>query len=148
MKMKNYKWHGFGFPVIFSELPAMKVQGEWIPDVDFLRFARPVIEFICRDQELPLSGNQVKFIRHHLDMNLREFGQFMGVTHQSVMRWEKQGAGMARMEAHVELICRLKILKTLKTNTKAIERVLLRLENIDTFKSLTYKQIRPVEMRA
>ena len=43
MKIKNYKWNGFGFPVIFEEIPAVKLRGEIVPDVDFGKLIPDVI---------------------------------------------------------------------------------------------------------
>jgi hypothetical protein len=123
MKIKNYQWNGFGFPVIFEELPAIKVRGEIIPDVDLTRYARALVQIVCAKQKVPFSGNQVKFIRSHLAMSLREFAKFMDVTHQSVMRWEEKGKAAARIDVNTEIVMRLKILKELNSDAKSIADV-------------------------
>lgn len=143
MKIKNYEWNGFGFPLIFEELPAVKLRGELVPDVDFNAFAKPVIQFICANQEIPLSGNQVKFIRMHLGMTLRQFAEFVGVRHQSVMRWEEKGKSAANVDAHIEFVLRLKVLKKLDSKAENIKTMIERVEQVETFKKSTYRSMVP-----
>jgi|GEM_PF-3110610 DNA-binding transcriptional regulator YiaG len=137
--LENYKWNGFGFPVIFNSLPAIELRGELIPDIDWEKVAKPLIEFICLHQEFSFSGSQVKFIRHQLNMSLREFAKFMGVTHQSVMRWEERKNASAQIEAHIEIFLRLKVLKTLSKKTKLLIKAVERVDDINTLKTSTYK---------
>jgi transcriptional regulator with XRE-family HTH domain len=134
MKIKNYQWNGYGFPVIFSELPAVRLRGELVPDVDFNLLAKPLIKIICAKQPIPFSGNQVKFIRHHLGMSMREFAQFMDVTHQSVMRWEKKAKSAARIDINTEIVMRLRILKTLKSDAQSIEEVVEKVNDVEKLK--------------
>ncbi len=141
MKIKNYQWNGFGFPLIFDELPAVKLRDEWVPDVDFSEIAKPVIQFICATQKIPFNGNQVKFIRMHLEMTLREFAEFVGVRHQSVMRWEEKGKSAALIDAHIEFVMRLKVLRKLRSEPKSIETVIARAEEVDAFKRSNYKSL-------
>lgn len=134
MKIKNYHWNGFGFPVVFSELPAIKIRGELVPDVDLSQFAKPLIQIICAKQIVPLSGNQVKFIRNHLNMSLREFAKFMDVKHQSVMRWEKKAKSAARIDINTEIVLRLKILKELNSDAQSIEDVVDKVQHTEDLK--------------
>lgn len=134
MKIKNYQWNGFGFPVVFSELPAVKIRGEVIPDVDLSKFAKPIILIICTKQLVPLSGNQVKFIRNYLNMSLREFAKFMDVTHQSVMRWEKKAKSAAQIGVNTEIVLRLKILKQLNSDAQSIEEVVDKVQHTEDLK--------------
>lgn len=134
MKIKNYQWNGFGFPVVFSELPAVKIRGELIPDVDLNQFAKPLILIICSKQLAPLSGNQVKFIRNYLNMSLREFAKFMDVTHQSVMRWEKKTKSAARIDINTEIVLRLKILKELNSDAQSIKEVVDKVQHTEDLK--------------
>lgn len=135
MEIKNFKWDGFGFPVIFDRLPAVKLRGELVPDVDFHQFAKPLIEYICANQEIPLSGNQVKFIRHYFGMSLREFANFLNVKHQSVMRWEGKKQSAARIDVNTEIIMRIKILKNLKAKQSIISLAVNRVDHIKEFES-------------
>lgn len=134
MKLKNYQWNGFGFPVIFQELPAVKIRGELVPDIDLSKFAKPIIQLICTEQLVALSGHQVKFIRNYLNMSLREFAKFMHVTHQSVMRWEKNAKSAARIDINTEIVLRLKILKELNSDSRAIDVVVEKVQKQDELK--------------
>lgn len=134
MKIKNYMWNGFGFPVVFSELPAIKIRGEVVPDVDLQQFAKPLVQIICAKQSVPFSGNQVKFIRHYLNMSLREFAKFMNVTHQSVMRWEKTTNSAARIDINTEIVFRLKVLQQLKSSAKDIAEVVKKVQHTERLK--------------
>lgn len=148
MKIKNYHWNGFGFPVVFSELRAIKLRGELIPDVDLSQFAEPLVQIICAKQAVPLSGNQVKFIRNHLKMSLREFAKFVAVTHQSVMRWEKKGKAAARIDINTEIVMRLKVLKELNSGAQAINEAVDRVQHTEDLKpAVDYvKKFEPVRI--
>lgn len=147
MKIKNYEWNGFGFPIIFDELPAIKMKGELVPDIDWTEVATPIIQFICTSQDLPFSGNQVKFIRHHLDMTLREFATFMGVTHQSVMRWEEREKSSAHIDENSEIIFRIKVLKKLHSDKSIINKIIEKVgESSALGKSANYKAFKPLRV--
>jgi transcriptional regulator with XRE-family HTH domain len=146
MKIKNYEWNGFGFPIVFEELPGVKLRGELVPDVNWDEIAKPIVQFICGSQEVPFSGNQVKFIRMHLGMSLREFAKFMGVTHQSVMRWEEKAKAIAHIDAHTEIVMRIKVLKALHSDSKTIDQAVEKVEEVEKFKGTTYKQFKPLHV--
>lgn len=146
MKLKNYKWNGFGFPVIFEELPAVKIRGELVPDVDWKQIGEVVIACICSQQKVPLSGDQIKFIRTSLNMSLRAFAKFVGVKHQSVMRWEKRGDQPAEIETHIEFVLRIKVLRDLKVEVEVITEAIEQVEDVDKFRSNTYKHFKPMRV--
>lgn len=147
MKIKNYEWNGFGFPIIFDELPAIKMKGELVPDVDWAEVATPLIQFICTSQDLPFSGNQIKFIRHHLNMTLREFATFVGVTHQSVMRWEEREKSSAHIDENTEIIFRIKILKKLHSDKGTINKIIEKVgESSNLGKLANYKAFKPLRV--
>jgi DNA-binding transcriptional regulator YiaG len=37
----------------------------------------------------PLTGNELRFLRHHMRQTLQAFAQGLRVTHQAVMKWER-----------------------------------------------------------
>lgn len=41
----------------------------------------------------PLSGKEIIFIRHYLDLSQKAFGRILGVDYQTVLRWEKEKKG-------------------------------------------------------
>lgn len=144
--IKNYEWNGFGFPIIFERLPAVKLRGEWTPDVDWTQYALPVIIYICVGQDVALSGNQVKFLRHHLQMSLREFAKFAGVTHQSVMRWEDKGKAAAQIDGHMEFVLKLKVLKHLHSKASTINQAVNKVEEVGKSRDSSYRQIKPLHI--
>ena len=146
MKIKNYRFEGFGFPVIFDELPAVKVRGELVPDVDFDKYAKPLIEHICARQDVPLSGNQVKFIRNYFGMSLREFAKMLNVTHQSVMRWEIRNKIDAQMDANTEIIFRIICLKRVKSDNEVIETLLNKIHNIQVLRKQGDHKMEPINI--
>ena len=147
MTLKNYEWNGFGFPIVFDELPAIKIKDEIVPDVDWVEVAIPLIRFICSSQDLPFSGNQIKFIRHHFGMSLREFAGFVGVTHQSVMRWEEHDKSSAHVDENTEIIFRIKVLKKLQSGKKSIDKIIDKIGLITvTSKSHKYKVFKPLRV--
>lgn len=147
MEIKNFEWDGFGFPVIFDRLPAVKLRGELVPDVDFHQFAKPLIEYICAHQEIPLSGNQVKFIRHYFGMSLREFAKLLNVKHQSVMRWEDRNNSAAQIDVNTEIVMRIKILKKLKVKAATIGLVIDKIDHIEEFECAGhYKNFEPLRL--
>lgn len=144
LKIKNYKWNGYGFPVIFDSLPAVKLRGELVPDVDFNQFAKPLIEYMCtRHEYVPFSGNQIKFIRTYFGMTLREFAEFMGVTHVSVMRWEKNAKASAKVGAHIEFVMKIKVLRRLQSDAIAIDEAVENIEEVENVKTSSYKIPKP-----
>jgi transcriptional regulator with XRE-family HTH domain len=146
MKIKNYRWEGFGFPIIFEELPATKIRGELMPDVDWSIIGKMVAVFICGQQDAPLSGDQVKFIRNMMNSNLREFATFAGVKHPSVMRWEENGDKPAKIETHIEIFLRLKVLKYLGVKLESFSQAFDHAQDIEKFKAKTYKHFKPVRV--
>ena len=146
MKLKNHLWNGFGFPVIFEEVPAIKLRGELIPDLDFEKVAPEIIKLICSEQELPLSGNQVKFFRHSLGLSMREFAKIIGVTHQSLMRWEDRKNHPAKLDASTEIVLRILMIKKFDGNQKEILEAANQVESVSQLKSATYKKFTPVRI--
>lgn len=145
MKLKNYLFNGFGFPVLFEEVPATRLRGELVPDLDFLKVTPDLIRYICTLQEFPLSGNQVKFFRHALNLSLREFAKVVGVTHQSVMRWEDQKNLPAKMEAHTEIVIRLLMLNKFNASKEQVLEVATNHVNaVAKLKAKTYKKFQPL----
>ena len=145
MKLKNYVFNGFGFPVIFDELPALRLRGELVPNVDFSKFSADLIKYICTSQEFPLSGNQVKFFRHSLNLSMREFAKIVGVRHQSIMRWENNGHLPAKMEAPTEIVLRLLMLNKFKgTNKQVLEVAIKHVQGVAKLKATSYKKFVPV----
>ena len=146
MKLKNYLFEGFGFPVIFKELPAIKLRGEIIPDIDFSLIAPALIKFICMQQAEPLSGYQVRFFRSALGLTIRDFAKLVGVRHPSVIRWEKHKNHSAQIEAHIEIVIRILMIKKFDGDKEEILEVMKHVEGVEKLKTCRYKKFQPVEV--
>jgi putative transcriptional regulator len=71
----GYEWHDtpFGPAIAIHEAEALH-----------LAIARTLIE-----HKPWLTGRELRFIRHHLDLSQAQLGELLGVEDQSVRRWEK-----------------------------------------------------------
>jgi DNA-binding transcriptional regulator YiaG len=110
----RWTYHGFGFPVRLERVPMRRFRGEWIADLDFAALEREVLAALAR-QRGPLTGDQVRFVRHSLDLTLQAFAEIFNVTHPAVMRWESAGTRPTGMGWGTEKDLRLHILERLGT---------------------------------
>ncbi len=65
---------------------------------------------------------------------MRQFATFMGVTHQSVMRWEKNGKAAAHIDPSTEIVMRIKVLRKLNSKKSAIKEAVDKVEDIEMLK--------------
>jgi hypothetical protein len=119
--IKNLKWNGFGFPVVFTEVPAVKINGKLIPNVNWKMVRTFVLAGICAQQKTSLTGNQIQFIRKHFEMTVRDFAKWIGVSHPIVVEWEKRGNKAAKIESHTEFVLRLYSIKKCHEDNLPIE---------------------------
>jgi len=97
---------GFGFPVHLLNVPMMKVRGIWTPKVDYVELTARVLQTLALKAS-PLTGNQLKFIRLHFEMNLADFAKRFYVTHPAVLKWESKGDSATGMNWSTEKDIRL-----------------------------------------
>ena len=72
-----------------SQCSFRKIQGEWVLDLNMEKYENAVL-FALSQKPARLSGNEVKFIRYHFEMDLKSFGKRFGdVAHSAVIKWEK-----------------------------------------------------------
>jgi len=114
---KSYIDHGFGFPVQILDAPLRKIRGDWVLDLNFEKYERAVL-FALAMKPVRLSGNEVKFIRHHFEVDLKAFGRRFGdVAHSAVIKWEKFGDEPTNMNWATEKDIRLAIVDKLNPKT-------------------------------
>ena len=103
---KNYCYTGLGFPVELEQVEMVKLGGEWHPKVDVRKVASEVINLLATKDSV-LTGNEVRFIRTHLDMSLREFGdKVVHESHAAVRKWEEKGDKPTAMNPNTEFVIR------------------------------------------
>jgi transcriptional regulator with XRE-family HTH domain len=111
--VKKYTYDGFGFPVILSHVPCRLIRDVWTPFVSFEKLAQAVLYFLCCSEE-PLTGNQVFFIRQHMELTGDALAEVLGVTQAAVSKWEKKGNQIAKIEPAIEFCLRLAALNHLE----------------------------------
>ncbi len=89
-RKKKLVFTGLGFPVELVDVPIVKIQGEWTPDIDSFLLEKYVLTKLAK-KEGRLSGDEIHFIRLHRQMTLQFFGLRFGVTHPAVKKWESAG---------------------------------------------------------
>lgn len=111
---KSYVDYGLGFPVQIYNAPLSKIRGKWVLDIDFEKYERTVL-FALTSKPSRLSGNEIKFIRHYLEMDLKAFGKRFGdVSHPAVIKWERCGDEATNMSWAIEKDIRLAIVDKIK----------------------------------
>ena len=111
---KSYIDYGLGFPVQILDAPLVNIHGEWTLDLNLEKYERDIF-FVLALKSVRLSGNEIKFIRHHLEMDLKSFGKRFGeVTHAAVIKWEKSGDSPTHMNWAIEKDIRLFIVNKVK----------------------------------
>lgn len=79
--------YGCGFPIVLRHVPMVKIEGKWVPDINYNKFEKIVSLMLCHKQA-KLTGNEVRFIRLYLGMTLDSFAKRFGVKHPTVIKWE------------------------------------------------------------
>lgn len=103
---KNYCYMGLGFPIELEQVEMVKLGSEWHPRVDVRKVASEAIELLATKDSV-LTGNEVRFIRTHLGMSLREFAQsVVHESHTAVKNWEKKGNRATAMNPNTEFVIR------------------------------------------
>ena len=114
---KSYIDHGLGIPVQIINAPMRKIRGEWTLDLDLNKYQKAVLQILAA-KPVRLTGSEVKFIRHHFEMDLKAFGKRFGdVAHSAVIKWEKAEDDFTNMGWSTEKDIRLAIIDKLKPKT-------------------------------
>ena len=111
---KSYIDYGFGFPIQILNAPLRKFQGEWTLDLNFEKYERTVL-LVLSLKPARLTGSEIKFIRHHFEMDLKSFGKRFGdVAHSAVIKWERFEDEPTNMNWATEKDIRLAIVDKVK----------------------------------
>ena len=122
-KKETFIYEGLGFPIELIDTPMKKVFGEWVIDIDMNALQIFVFKGLLH-KPCPLTGKELKFMRKFLEMSTTEFGDNLGVSHATIVKWEKEQAKVGPIQ---ETYIRMFLLEFLK------DKELLNL----------YKEIRP-----
>jgi DNA-binding transcriptional regulator YiaG len=101
-----------GFPVTLVDVPMKEVRGDWIPDL-YLNEFQQVVLWILAHMDAPMSGQQVRFVRHWMEKTQEAFADMHDVSHVAVSKWEAKGEQPTAMTKATEVLLRLNILTEL-----------------------------------
>ncbi len=124
--VKKFEYYGLGFPVTLSNFPVKKYWGEEMPDLNYNTLQHVVIETLAR-KLVPLTGNEVRFIRQYFSMNYTEFAKRFGQSRQAIAKWESKGDDFASITPSTELHIRLAIFDLLKANNTNFRKLYIQL---------------------
>ena len=74
---KSYTYMGLGFPVYLTHVPMIQIRGEFTLDIDFNKLQSAVLLHLSY-KKVPLTGNEVKFIRKFFSLTTTAFGRLFG----------------------------------------------------------------------
>ena len=103
---RTYPYYGLGFRVILTNVPMIKIYGEWVPDVNFSEIEdRMSVKVPLKSARL--TGYEVRFLRRHMNLTMDDLAKLLDVTRQIVIQWEKCGDEPTKMETSNERVLRL-----------------------------------------
>lgn len=124
---KKHVYKGFGFPVVFQNVPLIKVRDIWTPDVDYNKITRLLLIALSQKPKR-LTGHEVRFIRHAFKMTLEAFAERFSVSHPAVKKWEDCDNHPTFMSWTTEKDIRLLILENLKVKPVKFVKVYIKLK--------------------
>lgn len=109
MVKKTVEYGGFGVPLLLVDWPHIEVEGELIPKIEYSKMEKLLFRSIPL-KPARISGAEVKFLRHHMDMTQGEFADWLGdVDSTTIAKWEKADLNPTGMKPKTELDLRLNI---------------------------------------
>lgn len=103
---KHFLYEDFGFPVRLKNVPMMKARNEWVLDINFNHLMKAVLLSLAT-KNTPLTGNEIRYIRKYFRFTLEAFGKEFGVSHSTVIDWEKEENNPLKMDPATEKTFRL-----------------------------------------
>jgi len=111
-KKETFIYEGLGFPIELIDTPMKKVFGEWVIDIDMNALQVFVFKGLIH-KPYPLTGREIRFMRKFLEMSTTEFGKKLGISHATVVKWEK---GQAKVSPIQESYVRMFLFECLQGN--------------------------------
>jgi len=125
---KEYRYEGLGFPVIIEDASMVKLRGRWVLDMDLNHLQDTLFRAMSK-KRVRLTGNEIRFIRHHARMTLKAFAERFGVTHAAVIKWEKTGAQPTNMQWSTEKDIRLFVLEHSDAPSREFKKAYIELKS-------------------
>jgi DNA-binding transcriptional regulator YiaG len=111
-KNETFIYEGLGFPIELIDTPMKKVFGEWVIDIDMNELQSLVFKGLIH-KPYPLTGKEMRFMRKFLGLSTTELGETLGVSHATVVKWEKEQTKVAPIQ---ETYIRMFLFESLKDN--------------------------------
>lgn len=115
--LDEYVYEGLGFPVTLLNVPMVEAMGAWAPNIDYNKLQK-IMFLLLAHKPVPLTGNEMRFVRQYSEMSMEIFGRIFGVSHAAVSKWEKRGDEITNADINTERLIRLFILEGLKVNNR------------------------------
>ncbi len=109
-KNETFLFNGLGFPIQLIDCPMKKVLGEWVIDINLNALQLFVFKGLIHKPSR-LTGRETRFMRKFMDLTTEELGRTLGVTHATVVKWEK---GQSKMSLVQDVYLRMLFMKMLK----------------------------------
>ena len=131
---ETYVTEALGFPITLRNVSMRQFRGDWVPEINWDRL-QEVVMLALAHKPVPLSGNEVRFVRHFLGLTLKDFAHTCGMSsHQSVMNWESKEDKPTGMRKSTEILLRARILQALP------EKLWDRIETTDSSPKESFSQ--------
>ncbi len=106
---KEFVFHGLGFPVALKNVPMIKLDGEWVPDVNYDQIEDAMAIAVAL-KPARLTGDEVRFVRLRYGLSPREFAELFEYTRPGILKWEACGNKPTGMNWSTEKDLRLHVL--------------------------------------
>lgn len=115
-KKETFIFNGLGFPIQLIDCPMKKVMGEWVIDINLNALQLFVFKGLIHKPS-PLAGKEIRFMRKFMDLTTEELGKMLGVSHATVVKWEKEQAKMGHvLDVYIRMLF-WKMLKDVEINS-------------------------------
>jgi len=145
---KTTVFNHLGFPIRLLEWPHIETDGEFVPDVDYMKLEEIIFQLLPV-KPTRLSGAEIKFVRHHLNMTQKEFAGWLedDTDPSTVAKWESADLLPTGMTKAMERSLRLQLMAfTLKKHRKQTIRLQETMEKIS--RSIAEPKSRPFDLNA
>lgn len=96
-KKETFIYEGLGFPITLIDAPMKMVLGEWVLDINMNALQEFVFKGLIHKPS-PLSGSELRFMRKFLNLSTTELGKNLGVSHATIVKWEKGEAKISPLQ--------------------------------------------------
>jgi DNA-binding transcriptional regulator YiaG len=116
--VKEYEYHGLGLPVKLKQVELVKIRGDWYPKIDIEQVAVELFEHLLQKaQTTPLTGEEIEFIRIHLDLSQTQFSQVLNIARTTLVRWEQAGSKVPKTRKPYQTVLQKLVQELSKAST-------------------------------